>query len=116
MTADHEYEFMGPVFGPTVIMVALPAVCYGLVYVCNAGGCVNLGDLSLPGLPPQSRLISAEAFVAIVGWLAFQSTLHLILPGQYVQGTLLPNSKRLTYKLTGKALHAGCHITSHLSI
>lgn len=101
MAADHGYEFMGPVFGPMVIMMALPAVCYGLVYFCNSEGCFSLGDMTLPGLPPQARLISAEAFVAILGWLAFQSILHCILPGQNVQGTLLPNGKRLTYKFNG---------------
>ncbi|KAL3143065.1 hypothetical protein ABBQ38_003340 [Trebouxia sp. C0009 RCD-2024] len=102
MAADHGYEFMGPVFGPMVIMMALPAVCYGLVYFCNSEGCFSLGDMTLPGLPPQARLISAEAFVAILGWLAFQSILHCILPGQNVQGTLLPNGKRLTYKFNAK--------------
>lgn len=101
MAADQEYEFMGPVLGPMVIMVALPAVCYGLVYACNAEDCLSLADLSLPGLAPHTQLISTEAFTAILGWLAFQIVLHLMLPGQHIQGTLLSNGKRLTYKVNG---------------
>lgn len=102
MVADHEYEFMGPVLGPTAVMVGLPAVCYGLVYACNAEGCFSLGSLSLPGLPPQTQLISARAYVAIFVWLAFQIVVHLLLPGKHIQGTVLANGKRLTYKVNGK--------------
>ena len=29
---------MGPWIGPLGIMLGLPAVCYALVYTCNAGG------------------------------------------------------------------------------
>ena len=102
MGADQQYEFVGPVLGPMAVMVGLPAVCYGLVYACNAGGCFNFQNLSLPGLPPQTQLISTEAFVAILGWLAFQIVLHLFLPGKKLQGTLLADGKRLTYKVNGK--------------
>ena len=102
MGADQEYEFLGPVLGPTAVMVGLPAVCYGLVYACNAEGCFNFRSLSLPGLPSQTQLISTEAFAAILGWLAFQIVLHLLMPGKYMQGTLLANGKRLTYKVNGK--------------
>ena len=102
MGADQEYEFLGPVRGPTAVMVGLPAVCYGLVYACNAEGCFSVRSLSLPGLSPQTQLVSAEAFVAIFGWLIFQISLHLLMPGKYVQGTLLANGKRLTYKVNGK--------------
>lgn len=102
MGADQEYEFMGPVLGPVAVMVGLPAVCYGLVYACNAEGCLSFRSLSVPGFPSRTQLISAEAFAAILGWLAFQIVLHLLMPGKHIRGTLLANGKRLTYKVNGK--------------
>lgn len=101
MLADQEYEFMGPLLGPVGIMIGLPALCYGLVYACNSDGCLSLMNLSVPGLPKQTQLISTEAFLAILGWAAFQTTLHLVLPGNSFQGTPLVNGQRLTYKLNG---------------
>jgi delta14-sterol reductase len=39
------YEFGGPV-GALGIIVSLPAVCYGLVFFCNADVCIRLGGTS----------------------------------------------------------------------
>ncbi len=104
MGSDQEYEFMGPFLGPIGIMAALPLVCYGLVYVCNAQGCLEISNMSIPGFAAQSQLISREAFLAIFGWMAFQIILHLALPGQLVKGTILPTKEKLTYKLNGGLL------------
>ena len=104
MGLDQEYEFMGPFLGPIGIMAALPLVCYGLVYACNAQGCLDIRNMSIPGFPAQSQLISREAFLAIFGWMAFQTILHLTLPGQLVKGVTLPNKIKLTYKLNGELL------------
>lgn len=92
---------MGPMLGPIGIMTALPMVCYGLIYACNSRGCLEISSLSLPGFPAHSQLISIEALLAILGWVAFQTILHVALPGQHVQGALLPSRERLTYKLNG---------------
>ncbi|KAL0051038.1 hypothetical protein WJX82_000999 [Trebouxia sp. C0006] len=102
MGSDQEYEFMGPVLGPIGIMAALPLVCYGLVYACNAQGRLDIRNMFIPGFPPQSQLISREAFLAIFGWMAFQTILHLVLPGQLVKGVALPNKEKLTYKLNAQ--------------
>lgn len=102
MGLDQEYEFMGPFLGPIGIMAALPLVCYGLVYACNAQGCLDIRNMSIPGFPAQSQLISREAFLAIFGWMAFQTILHLTLPGQLVKGVTLPNKTKLTYKLNAQ--------------
>lgn len=101
MASDHDFEFMGPLLGPFGIMAGLPLVCYGLVYVCNCDGCLGLSGLSIPGFPTHSQLISTQAFFAIIGWMAFQTILHLALPGQLVEGAMLPSQKRLRYKLNG---------------
>lgn len=56
---QHEqphFEFFGPYLGPIGIILGLPAVCYALVWACNAGGCLALTpQLSLPGFPPGQR-------------------------------------------------------------
>ena len=101
MAADQEYEFLGPIFGPVGIIILLPAVCYGLVYICNAGSCISLKHLTVPSLPAQTELISSEGFLAILCWVALQTLLHLSLPGQHVHGTPLVNGQRLKYKLNG---------------
>ena len=113
MGSKHEYEFLGPVVGPAGIMVALPLVCYGLVYICNADGCLGVNGLRTRGFPSQTQLISAEACLAVAGWMAFQIALHLALPGNFVEGVLLPNGKRLKYKLTGQQATLAiklCHV------
>lgn len=102
----HDFEFLGPYLGPLGIMLGLPAVCYALVYACNASGCMHLApQFSIPGWPPGQRLFTWEALGVYVAWFAFQALLHLLLPGQRRQGVVLPNGSRLTYKLNGA--HAG---------
>ncbi|KAA6429999.1 MAG: sterol reductase [Trebouxia sp. A1-2] len=105
MGSDQEYEFMGPTLGPIGIMAALPLVCYGLVYACNAQGCLDIRHMSIPGFPAQSPLISREAFFAIFGWMAFQTILHLALPGKLIKGVTLPNNEKLTYKLNESKIY-----------
>lgn len=102
MVQKHEYEFLGPVVGPVGIMLILPLVCYGLVYICNANGCLAWNGLHMPGFPPQTQLISKQGFIVVAAWMAFQIILHLALPGRIVDGVQLTNGKRLKYKLTGK--------------
>ena len=45
-----EYHFLGPLFGPTIIVFGLPAVCYALVYCSNelvrASDCTQLTAFS----------------------------------------------------------------------
>ncbi|CAK0783472.1 hypothetical protein CVIRNUC_006671 [Coccomyxa viridis] len=97
-----EYEFMGPWLGPLGIMLGLPAVCYALVYVCNAGGCDALrGPVAWPGFPEGPPIITWEACAVLSGWLAWQVALHLVVPGPVEQGTVLSNGRKLKYKLTG---------------
>lgn len=96
------FEFYGPRLGPFAIMAGLPIVCYGLFFACHEGGCLTLWPtLSLPALPKNTRLFSWEAVAAYSGYVLFQCIVHLLLPGQLLQGAKLPGGKHLTYKLTG---------------
>lgn len=101
----HDFEFFGP-YGPGAIMVFLPLVCYGLVYGCTRTSCLSVfPDLKLP--TPQvslNNLFSLEATLVFLGWMGAITLLHLLLPGQRVQGVVLPNGGKLTYKLNGREL------------
>lgn len=97
----QEYEFMGPLVGPVAIIVLLPLVCYGLVYICNAEGCLGVSGMTIPGFPSQTQLISKEACLVVACWMTFQMALHVTMPGEIAEGVQLPNGKRLKYKLTG---------------
>jgi delta14-sterol reductase len=99
--AAHQYEFFGP-YGPAVLLFVLPATLYGLIYGCNAKGCLQLSpSLQIPGFAPGSELWSSSALAVYSGWFALVLLLHLALPGTRADGVVLPNGKRLTYKLNG---------------
>ena len=104
----QHYEFFGP-HGPAVLTLALPAVIYGLVYGCNAGGCLKLyPQFSVPGWPPGTPLYTHSAMAAYLAWFFGLTALHLILPGRKVQGVALQDGSRLTYRLNGECTpHAG---------
>ena len=98
-----EFEFMGPTAGPLGMVLGLPAVCYGLFYACNAGGCLGLSQPGrLLGFPPAQRLFTWQALAVYLAWFACQAALHLLLPGRRAQGTKLPDGTQLTYKLNGE--------------
>jgi hypothetical protein len=97
-----DFEFGGP-HGPAFIMLSLPAVVYGLVYACNAGGLLSLYPaLSIPGFPAGQEIATLSGLVGLFGWMALVLLLHLGLPAQRAEGVVLPNGKRLTYRLNGK--------------
>ena len=100
---SHHYEFFGPNLGPIGIMIGLPSVCYGLVFACNAENCIDswAGVKLLPAWPEGQKFFTWEATVVFLMWMGFQIMLHLLLPGEKVEGTVLPNGSKLTYKLTG---------------
>jgi delta14-sterol reductase len=101
--AGGDFEFGGP-HGPAFIILALPAVVYGLVYACNAGGLLSLYPaLSIPGFPAGQEFLTAPGLLGFFGWMALVLLLHLLLPAQKAEGVVLPNGKRLKYRLNGAA-------------
>lgn len=96
------FEFQGPYLGPLGILLGLPAVCYALFYACNAQGCMHfVPQFSLPGFPEGQVFFTWEALAVFLGWFGLLVALHLLLPGERAQGTVLPDGSRLTYKLNG---------------
>ena len=101
------FEFGGPL-GAAAITLGLPCVCYALVRFCHAGGCLRLAPLRVPPSLPAGAYASLTGVAAFLSWFALCLGLHLLLPGARVQGTLLRNGQRLTYKLNGEGAHV-CH-------
>ena len=103
---DIHYEFGGPI-GAFGVILGTPFVMFMLFFLCNQHMC-----LSNPFLFDWSAFMeqikfenffSREACIMYLGWLAFNVALERILPGEMVEGTILPNSggKRLKYTMSG---------------
>lgn len=104
---QHEYEFFGP-YGPAVLTAVLPCVVLGLVYACNSEGCFELSYPALTGFPSDQPLYSHEAMAAVIGWMSTMLLLHVLLPGEQVEGVLLPSGRKLPYKLNGEQHTSSC--------
>lgn len=117
---QQHFEFFGP-WGPAILLFALPATLYALIYGCNSKGCLQLyPSLEIPGFVEGSQLWSSQALVAYVAWFGAVLLLHLALPGSRAEGVVLPNGKRLTYKLNGaggrsarEGRRKGLHMLEH---
>ena len=55
----------------------------------------------MPKLPEGMVLFSWEACAVFLGWIAFTTILHLVLPGIRKEGIVLADKTRLEYKLNG---------------
>jgi hypothetical protein len=56
---------------------------------------------SLPANLSWSTFYSHKAMLVFVAWFFGLSLMHVVLPGRRAEGVVLPNGKRLTYKLNG---------------
>lgn len=98
---QQHFEFFGP-HGPALLIIALPLVCYALVYGCNASGCLQLWpSFQVPGFEPGTKLFTVDGLLIYTQWFLLVLGLHLLIPGIKAEGVVLPNKKRLTYKLNG---------------
>lgn len=104
-------EFLGP-WGTGVISVLAPFWAYFIFYACNeTTGCHPRSSWawrqSMEGLlgewPTTSgQLWRWDAVWVYLGWYAFCVVCAVILPGPKVEGTLMRNGKRKTYKMNGE--------------
>lgn len=100
------YEFGGPV-GAFGVILGTPAVMYALFFLCNANMCMS-NPLAFDWTAFWQQIkfenfFSTEASIMYLGWLAFNVFLERILPGEQVEGTVLPgtNGTRLKYTMSG---------------
>lgn len=103
---EIHYEFGGPI-GALGVIIGTPFVMFMLYFLCNGDVCLTnpltfdwgkaLGQIKL------ENFFSTEANIMYLGWMAFNVLLERILPGEVVEGTILPNSdgKRLKYTMSG---------------
>ena len=100
------YEFGGPV-GAFGVILGTPFVMFMLYFLCNDQMCMQ-NPLTFDWATFASSIkletfFSKEATMIYLGWLAFSVLLERILPGEMVEGTILPNTtnKRLKYTMSG---------------
>ncbi|KAJ3087182.1 hypothetical protein HK102_011654 [Quaeritorhiza haematococci] len=109
-----EYEFFGPI-GCLLFTLMTPGVSLILTALCDDDGCPSPALYTNPLSVLQSvgtkiavatsqvlasELISFTSPVAVVlGWMAFQYALYLLVPGTWVKGITLRNGDRLDYKI-----------------
>jgi delta14-sterol reductase len=113
-TESVHFEFGGTP-GAIGVMLGLPLVIYLLYFMCNDQICVHGSDIrsKLPDVLSNitsslGALTSPEAWQMYIGWMVFQIVLAVILPGETVNGVVIPGGKgkdggelRLQYPLSG---------------
>ena len=105
------YEFMGPV-GAFFMTLGLPVAVFGLYLFCNKDTCqiYPLEPLLQVKLPPWDQFWHPLAFLICVGWFVANVIIYLIPVGRTVQGSLLRDGTKLTYRIN--AVYA--FILSHI--
>ena len=107
------YEFCGPI-GATVITIAVPLVTYSLYFGCSQQhGCpppwvsIKSPEILDTLQEPEfwKSLWDTEAAVMYLGWYVFCVVAWLVLPGDWVEGTLMRNGKKIQYKINGTFFH-----------
>jgi hypothetical protein len=100
------YEFGGPI-GAFGVILGTPFVMFMLFFLCNSEMCLSnpfsFDWAAALGQVKFDNFFSTEASIMYLGWLAFNVFLERILPGEMVEGTILPgsNGKRLKYTMSG---------------
>ena len=104
------YEFFGPV-GALFITVSVPAFTYALYFGCSemSGGCPPPLDDVLPVIVASlsditwwRSLWDPKAAIAYLAWYAFCVATWAVLPGDWVEGTLIRDGTRKKYKINGE--------------
>ena len=107
---SKHYEFLGPP-GALFIILAVPTTAYSLYFGCSetSGGCLPPLDTLWPRIQTSVQdkqwwltLFDLEATYYYLAWYAFCVAAWLILPGDWVEGTLMRNGHRKQYKINGK--------------
>lgn len=104
------YEFGGPI-GAVGMVVFLPILVLFFATCCDATGYPSqafrddwqsalASKLSVDFL---KSLWDPYAFVVYVGFVTALAVFYVILPGDYIPGTVLRNGGRLKYRMNGKA-------------
>ena len=84
--------------GAIGIIIGLPVVIYALFYLCNSNMCmtnpIHFDWNKFFSSIDFSQMFSTKAFLIYIGWFGLNVFLERILPGEKVEGVVLPNEKR----------------------
>lgn len=105
-------EFLGPA-GTLFITLAAPLWAYFIFFACNeTTGCHPTSTAawkeSFGGFAGEWRSIAGQlwdwkAVGVYVGWYAYCVICAAVLPGDKVEGTLMRDGQRRTYKMNGES-------------
>jgi hypothetical protein len=88
-------------------MIALPAVIFGLIALCNKDYCLDSSNYSqaIERLQNASKTLGPlwcnDAACVFLAWMGFQILLERLLPGEVAEGVQLKTGQRLKYRLNG---------------
>ncbi|KAI0689711.1 ERG4/ERG24 ergosterol biosynthesis protein [Cytidiella melzeri] len=105
--STQHYEFFGPP-GALFITLSVPAFTYALFFGCSetSGGCPPPLPSILPSIASAlsnsawwKSLWDPHAFAAYLAWYAYCVVAWALLPGDWIQGTLIRDGTRKSYKI-----------------
>lgn len=108
------YEFLGPP-GALAVTLGVPFLTYMLYYGCSEqwGGCPppleTVGEFLKTGVSDVSnwsKLWDTQATLLYLGWYAFCVLSWFILPGDWVEGSVMRNGQKQKYKINGTTSHS----------
>lgn len=94
------YEFFGPV-GTLLCTCVLPLVIYGLNFLSNKSGCLQLYHVQLPSFDSSQRIVSWQGICVAYAWFFGHLMLHRFLPAKEKEGVIEPDGSRWLYRLNG---------------
>ena len=118
------YEFAGPI-GAALITIGVPLTTYLLYFGCSQqNGCpppwtsIKNPEIldTLQTLEFWRSLWDTEAALMYLGWYAFCVIAWLVLPGDWIEGTLMRDGKKMKYKINGTCFYAVYLSKSYLNL
>lgn len=95
-----EYEF-GGLLGAIGVTVTVPFFAYWLNLACQPHTGCKLGPeiFDLHALWSSQSFFSLEACLVYLGWYTYVVICWLLIPGKWIEGTVLRDGTRLSYKI-----------------
>ncbi|KNC81445.1 hypothetical protein SARC_06234 [Sphaeroforma arctica JP610] len=101
-TDPKDFVFLGPI-GTGFLVGFLPFIVVSLYALCPGETCMNVQELLFKDIPTLqwSDVYSPRAVQIFSSWMAFQTVLYIVLPGDLVKGVELRDGSRLEYRMNG---------------
>lgn len=112
------YEFFGPV-GALFITLSVPATTYALYFGCSehSGGCPPplatiwpIAKVSLQDPAWWKSLWDTQAALMYLAWYMYCVVCFFVLPGDWIEGTLIRDGSKKKYKINGAYILITVHV------